>query len=70
MCECMLSQFSHVPLCEAPWTLTGQAPLFMGFSRQEHWSELSCLPPPGDLPIKDRTCISCGSCNGKWVLYY
>ena len=26
-----------------------QAPLFMGFSRQEYWSGLPC-PPPGDLP--------------------
>ena len=26
-----------------------QAPLFMGFSRQGYWSELSCHPP-GDLP--------------------
>ena len=26
-----------------------QAPLSLGFSRQEHWSRLPC-PPPGDLP--------------------
>ena len=26
-----------------------QAPLSMGFSREEYWSELPC-PPPGDLP--------------------
>ena len=26
-----------------------QAPLSMGFSRQEHWSGMPC-PPPGDLP--------------------
>ena len=26
-----------------------QAPLSMGFSRQEYWGGLSCLPP-GDLP--------------------
>ena len=31
------------------WTVVHQAPLFMGFSRQEYWSGLSC-PPPGDLP--------------------
>ena len=29
--------------------LAHQTPLFMGFSRQEYWSELPC-PPPGDLP--------------------
>ena len=32
-----------------PWTVAQQAPLSMGFSRQEHWSGLPC-PPPGDLP--------------------
>ena len=31
------------------WTVACQAPLSMGFSRQEHWSGLPC-PPPGDLP--------------------
>ena len=35
-------------LCD-PWTVVHQAPLSMGFSRQEHWSELPC-PSPGDLP--------------------
>ena len=29
-----------------------QAPLSMGFSRQEHWSRLPC-PPPGDRPNQD-----------------
>ena len=29
-------------------TVTHQAPLSMGFSRQEHWSGLPC-PPPKDL---------------------
>ena len=31
------------------WTITRQAPLSIGYSRQEYWSELPC-PPPGDLP--------------------
>ena len=31
------------------WTTALQAPLSMGFSRQEHWSGLPC-PPPGNLP--------------------
>ena len=30
-------------------TVALQAPLSMGFSRQEYWSELPC-PPPGHLP--------------------
>ena len=32
-----------------PWTVACQAPLSMGFLRQEHWSGLSFLSP-GDLP--------------------
>ena len=31
------------------WTVALQAPLSMGFSRQEYWSGLQC-PPPEDLP--------------------
>ena len=31
------------------WTVACWDPLSMGFSRQEHWSELP-FPPPGDLP--------------------
>ena len=48
MYPCLLSHFSCVWLSATPWTVTGQAPLSMGFSRQEYWSGLSC-PPPGDL---------------------
>ena len=33
----------------APWTVAHQAPLSMGFSRQEYWSGLP-FPSPGDLP--------------------
>ena len=46
---CTLSCFSHVQLFVTPWTITRQAPLSTGFSRQEYWSGLPC-PPPGDLP--------------------
>ena len=35
--------------CETPWTVARQAPLPMGFSRQEYWSRFPC-PSPGDLP--------------------
>ena len=48
VCVCVLSHFSHVCLFVTLWTVTHQAPLSMGFSRQEYWSELPC-PPPGDL---------------------
>ena len=37
------------PILGTPWTATCQAPLSMGFSRQEYWSGLP-FPSPGDLP--------------------
>ena len=46
MQACMLGR---VQLFVAPWTVAHQAPLFMGFSRQEFGSGLP-LPTPGDLP--------------------
>ena len=45
----VLSCFSRVRLFATPWAVTHQAPLSMGFSRQEYWSGLPC-PPPGGLP--------------------
>ena len=44
----MLSCFSHVQLSATPWTVAHQAPLSIGFSRQEYWGGLP-HPPPGDL---------------------
>ena len=46
MCAMLLP--SRLTLCN-PMTAACQAPLYMGFSRQEYWSGLPC-PPPGDLP--------------------
>ena len=48
MCACLLSHFRHVQLFVTPWTVGHQAPLSMGFSRQEYWSGLPG-PLPGDL---------------------
>ena len=42
---CMLSHVDSASL----WTIARQAPLLMGFSRQEYWSGLP-FPPPEDLP--------------------
>ena len=42
-------RFSHVRLSETLWIIACQAPLSMGFSRQEYWSGLPC-PPPGVFP--------------------
>ena len=49
MFSCVISNFSHVQLFTTPWIIACQAPLSMGFSRQENWSGLPC-PSPGDLP--------------------
>ena len=47
--EVKVKSLSCVRLFATPWTVALQAPLSMGFSRQEYWSELP-FPPPGDLP--------------------
>ena len=49
MDSCTLSGVSRVQLFATPWTAAHQAPLSMGFSKQEYWSGLPC-PPAGDLP--------------------
>ena len=46
---CVLSCFSHVRLFATLRTVARQAPLSMGFSRQDYWSGLPC-PPPRDVP--------------------
>ena len=44
-----VKSLSRVQLFVTPWTVAHQAPLSMGFSRQEYWSGLQ-FPSPGDLP--------------------
>ena len=44
-----VKSLSCVQLFVAPWTVSHQASLSMGFSRQEYWSRL-LFPSPGDLP--------------------
>ena len=52
----MLSCFSHVILFETPWTVDLQAPLYMGFSRQEYWGGLPLLQ--GTFLNQDWTSVS------------
>ena len=66
---CVLSHFSHVWLFATLSTVTCQAPLSMGFPRQEYWSGLLCPPPGGCSQSRDRTPISYVSCIDRWVLY-
>ena len=49
LCAFVLSYLSRVRLFATLWTVAHQAPLSMGFFRQEYWSGLTC-PPSGDLP--------------------
>ena len=45
----MLNCFGRVRLFATPWIVAHQAPLSMGFSRQEYWNGLP-FPSPGELP--------------------
>ena len=59
MCMCAKSLQSFW-IFATLWTITCQASLSMGFSREEYWSGLPC-PPPGDLPdpgIKPMSLVS------------
>ena len=44
----IVKSLSCIQLFATPWTVAYQAPLSMGFSRQEYWSGLP-FPSPGDL---------------------
>ena len=63
VCVCVCTHaksLSCVQLFMTLWTVACQAPLSMGFSRQEYWSELPCSPP-GDLPDPEREPTSLAS---------
>lgn len=45
--DCLCAQQCPI-LCPTPWTIACHAPLFIEFSRQEHWNG-SAFPAPGDL---------------------
>ena len=47
------------------WTVAHQAPLSMGFSKQEYWSGLLC-PPLGDLPNRGIEPVSPASPRATW----
>ena len=49
---------SRVRLFATPWTVVHQAPLSVGFSRQEYCSGLPCPPPGFPSQPRDRTGVS------------
>ena len=69
VCACVLSCFSCIQLFATLWSVAHQAPLFMGFSRQEYGSGLPCTPP-GDLPDPGMNLVSSISCIGSQGLYH
>ena len=80
LCECqkwkkgqnlayVLVDQSCPTLCN-PWTAAHQAPLSMGFSRQEYWSGLP-FPSPGDLPhpgIKPKSLLASSALAGGFFM--
>ena len=54
VCACVCVLVSRVQLFATSWTVAHQAPLSMGFSRQEYCSGLPCTPPghPPNLGIE------------------
>ena len=57
---------SHVWLFVTPWTVARQAPLSMGFSRQEYWRGL-LFSPPGDLSDSGMHLLHCRRILYCWV---
>ena len=51
----LLSRLSRVRLCATPQTAAHQAPLSLGFSRQDHWSGLP-LPSPWNFIVLGKYC--------------
>ena len=51
MCVLVVLMLSHSVMSDSvtPWTVARQAPLSIGFLRQEYWNGLP-VPPPGNLP--------------------
>ena len=69
----MLSPFRHGRLFATPWTVAQQAPLSMGFCRQEYWSGLSMPSSRGSSWPRDQTHLFCTGSGfftakppGKW----
>ena len=58
------------PTLVTPWNVACQAPLSMGFSRQEFWCGFVAISSSrGSSQPRDQTHISYVSCIGRWVLY-
>ena len=65
--SCVCQSLSCVQLFVILRTVAHQAPLSMGFSRQEYWSGLP-FPSPGESS-QPRSQVQV-SCIGRWILYH
>ena len=65
---CMLSHFSHVRLLAALWIVAHQAPLSMGFSRQECWSGCHALLQ-GIFPTQGSNQHLLCLLHWQWAIY-
>ena len=63
--------FSRVWFIVTPWTVACQAPLSMGFSRQEYWSGLPFASPGESSQLRDQTRVShIAEIFNKYFNYY
>ena len=68
VCVCMGSVTRCVHLFVTPWIVACQAPLSMGFARQEYWSRLQLPPPP--RASFSPSCPIHVSCIPRQILYH
>ena len=66
----LLSRFSRVWLCATPETAAHQAPLSLGFSRQEHWSGLPFPSPMHESEKWSRSVVSDPQQPTPWTAAY
>ena len=59
-----------VQLFMNPWTVALQDPLPMEFSRQEYWTGMLISHSRGSSWPRDRICVSCVFCIGKWIFFF
>ena len=66
---CMLSNFSRIWLFATPQTVTRQVPLSMGLYCKDTGVGSHFLLQ-GNFPTQASNHVFCGSCIGRWILYY
>ena len=64
-----MKSLSYVQFFATPWTIACQAPMSLGFPRQEYWSGLPC-PPPGGLPDPEIKTVSLWLLHCRRILYH